>query len=255
MKNTLREPYTTFMTSTRHHDMDNDPHFVPALATDSSEIDRLHELPHGTKIREYQHRGAAILHETAKILLLDGDPVALQYIEDTMAPAPYNSIGYLNQRTDDVMNRQVPIPFMIDPLADWQMSPEDARSRTLEALNLSEQSTSNLLHGHIIDHMPQYKVREAGRNIGNSALWLANVTLPEQYPSHDAFDTQYAVRARSLAMVERSRKMGRVVGMVPSLAAMTEIDSTYAAFLRRNAPMKKVRDAIVQSQESYGLAA
>jgi hypothetical protein len=255
MKNTLREPYTTFMASTRHHDMDNDPHFVPPLATDSTEIDRLHTLPHGTKIREYQRRGAAIVHETMKILLLDGDPAAIKYADDTLSPAIYNSIGYINQRNDEVMNRQMQIPYMIDPLGDWQMSPEDAISHTLDALDVSESATASLLQGHIINRMPQYKIREAGRDIGNSALWLANVSLPHSYPSRDAFGTQFEVRARSLRLVERTRQMGRVAHEVPSLASLTAIDGTYAGFVRRNAPMKKVRDAIVQSQEMYGLAA
>jgi hypothetical protein len=255
MKNTLREPYTTFMASTRHHDMENDPHYVPRLATDSTEIDRLHELPKGTKIREHQHRGAAVLHEITKLVLLDRDPVALEYLEETASPAPYNSIGYIDQGVNEAMNRQVPMPIMVDTIADWQMSPEDAELRTLDALDLSEHATAGLLQGHIINKVPQYKIREAVRDIGNSGLWLANVTLPNKYPSRGAFDTQFAVRARSLAMVERSQKLKRVIGMVPSLAAMTDIDSTYSAFLRRNAPTRNVRNAIVQAQEEYGLVA
>ena len=248
--NTLREPYTTFMASTRHHDM-SDPrfHFVPTLETDSTEIDRLHELPHGTKIREYQRRGAAVFHEMTKLVLLEGDLTSMRYFEDVVAPAPYNSQAYGSHGTTEAMNRQVPLPFMADPRDDWEMSVATAKSRTMESANLSEMATSNLLYGHMINHIPQYKIREAGRDIGNSALWLANVSLPESYPSKDPYDIQYAVRARSLDMVERSRTIGRAIGMHPSLAALADIDSAYSAYLRRNAPTRTVRDAIVQAQE------
>lgn len=254
--NELRDPYTTFMASTRHHDMsDIKFHYVPLLATDSAEIDRLHELNNGTKILEGQQRGAAVVSEMTKIALMDGDPQVMQYFQVHAAPALYNSNAYHKQGTSKVMNSQINMPFMVDPHTGTIMTQEDALTHTMQALDNGEVAASEILANHNLDHLPKYRVNEALRQIGSGSLWLANITLPSELASRNPFEIQYAVRARSLDLVERARTMGRAIGMHPSLAALSDIDSVYSAHLRRNAPTKKARSAIAQAQEAYALAA
>lgn len=230
-------------------------HYVPLLATDSAEIDRLHNLKHGTKILEGQHRGAAIASEMTKIALMDGDPQVMQYFQTHTAPALFNANAYHNQGVSSVMNRKIEMPYMVDARSDSLMTSEQALAHTIQALEQGEAAASELLAHHNLDHLPQYRVNESLRRIGSGALWLANMTLPNNYPSRDPYEIQYAVRARSLDLVERARTIGRVIGMHPSLAALSDIDSTYSAYLRRNAPTKKSRSAIAQAQEAYALAA
>lgn len=244
------------MATTRHHDMsDMKFHFVPLLATDSAEIDRLHNLEKGTKILEAQQRGAAVVSEAVKIAFIDGDPEVKRYFQMNAAPALYNSNAYHKQGTSNVMNSKIDMPFMINPETGTVMSPEDTLANTMQALSHGETAAAELAANHNLNHLPRYRVNEALRQIGGGGLWLANITLPSELSSRDPFEIQYAVRARSLDLVERARTMGRAIGMHPSLAALSDIDSVYSAHLRRNAPTKKARSAITQAQEAYALAA
>lgn len=250
------EPYTKFMMTTRHHDMDSNLHFVPALATESSEIDRLHVLPHGTKILESQHRGAAVMSETLKLLLLDGDPKAIAYFQKISSPAIVNSLGYLVQGNSDTMNKQVDLPYVFNSETGRPITAEQAAARTLGAIEQAEQATADLLHGHTINHLPKYKVNKAARDLGNGALWLATMDLPAQMPAAaGAYDAQLRIRERSLNTVQIARNIGKVIHMIPSLGAAGDIDSTYSAFMRRNVPSTKARNYIAQAQEAYALAA
>lgn len=254
--NTLREPYTTFMTSTRHIDASEQAlHFRPNLSTDSTEIDYYHENPDGTKILNYQRRGAAVMNEVTKLLYLDGDPVNIQYLDDIFWPAAYNSNAYTTHGTRQAMNRQVAMPYMINPRTGEPLNFDDAKVHTLGAMDLSEAAAQNLLHRHIMGKEPQYKTVESARHIANSAFWLTATAMSLDYGPHTAFKTQEELRARLLERVERSRHIGSVIHMIPSLGAAGDIDSTYSAYARRNAPTKKARSAIVQAQEAYALAA
>ena len=249
MKNTLREPFTQFITPTRHFDMDDGLHLIPAKAIDADEIDRRQSLPKNTLIPEHQRAGSIVYKELITLALHDDNPISIQFLEQNVAPAPFNNSAYLTQGTAEAMNRHVPLPVMADNRADWQQTPEGARSRAIAAAEQAESSATQLLQGHMIDHVPKYKVREAGRHFANSALWLANITVADSYPSRDAYDIQFEVRRRSLGMLERSRTIGKAIGVHPSLAGLADIDSMYSAWLRRNAPTRRLRDAIIQSQE------
>lgn len=256
MRNELREPYTTFMASTRHIDTsEHAPHFRPNLSTDSTEIDYYHEQPNGTKILQYQHRGAAVISEATKLLYLDGDPVNIQYLDDIFWPAAYNSNAYTTHGTRQAMNRQVAMPYLIDPRTGDPMNFDEAKLHTLGAMDLSEVATQNLLQRHLMGREPQNKTVESARHIASSAFWLTASAMSIDYESRGAFKTQEELRARLLERVERSRHIGSVIHMIPSLGAAGDIDSTYSAYARRNAPSKKARSAIVQAQEAYALAA
>lgn len=244
------------MASTRHLDMsDTAPHFYPNLSTDSTEIDYYHVQPNGTKILEYQRRGAAVLHEATKLIYLDGDPANIQYLDDMFWAAAYNSTAYTNHGTAQAMNRQVKMPYMIDRMTGEQIDTATAKVHTLGAMDFSELATQDLLHRHIIGRETQSKTTDAARHIASSSFWLTGSAMTINYESRNAFATQAELRMRLLNHVERSKHIGSVIHMIPSLGALGDIDSAYAAYARRNAPTRTARSIIAQAQEAYALAA
>lgn len=212
---------------------DDGNHYIPPKTRDSAEIDRLHDLPHGTLMIEQEMRGLEIAEQ---LLAQIDDPEALAYAAQIIAAGGFNSSLYDLSRGTPYMYRPLRLPRLITEDGEHTETPDTLRAKVRAGLLQAIQQAGDLHTVHIEGRSTRKQKEKLGRTIGNTSMLAAAITWTLPSRVLDPHLASAEIRAQAIDTVNQARDLQLLIGTYPSLGQLSHRDSQLAVHWRRTAP-------------------
>lgn len=232
-----KRPFRDFDLPKNH--LKNVPHYEPRPPRDSSEIDRLAELPRGTYDAELQHRGIAIA--TAILSQLDEGGQGLRFATRWLAASGLNTSWYnFKECSSDVMRWRLKLPILATEDPEQRPSALMLHRQIIGSMRESVMHAAGVVTEIAQPPLLETRRRQLGRNLGHGALIMSCFAVGDfiGYESGNLgdYDLQSLARQRGLASLEDGRNLASTIGVAPSKAQLADPDSPLSVFWRREAP-------------------
>jgi hypothetical protein len=216
-----------------HFLREDERHYVPPATRDSTEAQRLHELPSGTLIMEQERRGLAILAGTLD-RVHEGE--SLTFVRRVMGASMFNASFYDLSRHTPFMYRPLRLPELMSEDSEWRETNEGLRAKIAAGLGDALALSDAAIDGHIHNRGVIGRKRQLGRLVGNISTHVSALGLAPLGGSLSPAQVSQGVRAEVLGSIDDARRLTDEIGVHVSVAQLAHRDSELSVFWRRNAP-------------------
>jgi hypothetical protein len=225
--------------------------YVPPKARTSTEIERRHDMPHGSLILEQQHLGSKI---GEFLLSRVEEPEDVSFVTRLLAIAELATSEYTYGQTEQVMRRRLATPILVFGFNEAPLSEGDMLLRAGYQLDEASDLSRKIVTSHKLSELREKRLKfELGRLSGNTALSLNCVGLSGQLESVSMYAASELARTSCLGLLSRTRVMSAELGCPPSIAQLPDPDSELAVHIRRTAP-NNVFEAYDEAASKYAIA-
>jgi hypothetical protein len=215
-------------------------HYVPPKSRDSTEIDRLHSLPRGTKLAELQLKGVQVMRSIFENLEI-GDE-SLGFATKLLSASGLNTAWYGFAQNSSVMRRRLKLPKFDHEDPEQRPSGLMIRGEIVGSLGTAAIYGQLVIDSLKIPRKNEQARTDLGRKIGNISLAASCLSVGDFFgyeTEHmSPFAIQHQARLLGFKSLSDARTLGDAIGVAPSIAQLADPDSPLAVFWRSEAPKR-----------------